>query len=71
MKSELTFHTEINAEGIPVCYTVEGTIIDHDGEAVPVAESTFKFDRAFDTLTHYVHSFDDVAVSYLTTQADL
>lgn len=67
MKSALTFNTEIDSVGRPVWYSVEGTIIDHDGEAFPVGESTFNFDRAFNTLTHYVHSFENVAVSYLTT----
>lgn len=67
MKSALTFNTEVDSAGRPIWYAVEGTIIDHDGESFPVGESTFNFDRAFNTLMHYVHSFENVAVSYLTT----
>ena len=54
-KSHLVFITEIDADGKPDAYGVYGCI--YDPECSPVAEYTTSFDRAFDTLKHYVHSF--------------
>lgn len=60
----LTFNTELDNTDTPVWYSIKGTIIDHDGYTVTVGESTFNFDRAISTLSHYVDSFDNVEVSY-------
>ena len=64
-QSHLVFITEIDADGKPDCYHVNGSIYDTEGKDwFPVGEYTTSFDRAFDTLTHYVHSFNVTDVRY-------
>ena len=57
-QSHLIFVTELDADGKPDAYGVYGDVYDAEAKNwFPVAEYTTSFDRAFDTLKHYVHSF--------------
>lgn len=57
-QSHLIFITEIDSDGKPDAYGVYGDIYDAEAKDwFPVAEYTTSFDRAFDTLKHYVQSF--------------
>lgn len=63
-QSRLVWITELDQQGNPIGYSINGDIIDHNGESFPVGEYSPNFNHAWFTLTHYTHSFDDVMVSF-------
>lgn len=69
MQSKLTFITEVDNNGNPVSYGVYGDVFDHETqEFFPVAEHTFKFNRAIHSLEHYKQYFNVTDIRFETRE---
>lgn len=54
---QLTFTTHLDASGVPIDYSIDGTLTQ-DGESFPVGFSSANFNRAFDELIYWVHAIE-------------
>ena len=69
MKSKLKFITEVDSNGDPLSYGIYGDVFDHETQKFfPVAEHTFKFNRAVHSLEHYKQYFNVVDISFETRE---
>lgn len=62
----LTLTTTIDRHGL-MSFTLEGELIDHDGEPFAVGEFAFKPDRIEQAANYYAANFDHVRIIRATT----